>query len=119
MKTISLLLCLVLIAGPAAIILPACSSPASRVAQVTTLKVLGASVDETMKVSAGLFHDGRITLTQWARIAAFHDQKFQPAYRLAVAAVQADLSSVASPDLIALAAQLLGLVKTYIPAPIK
>ena len=118
MKT-ALTLGILLILTPAALTLPACQAPASRVAQVTTLKVLGASVDETMKVAAGLFHDGRITLTQWARIAAFHDQKFQPAYRLAVAAVKADLSSMASPDLVGLAAQLLDLVKTYIPAPTK
>lgn len=105
------------VAAPALpVIETGCSlAPSQRSAEVTTLKVLGASVDASMKVAAQLLHDGKITWPQWQKLADFHDNKFQPAYNLAVAAVQADLSSVASPDLLNLAAQLASIVASYQP----
>lgn len=66
-----------------------------------------------MKVAAGLLRDGKITRAQWDKLAAFHDAVFQPAYNLAVAGVQADLSSVASPDILALFGQLAAIVASY------
>lgn len=79
------------------------TAPASRTTTVVTLEVIGASVDATMKVAAGLYTSGKITTAQWNTITDIHDNKFLPAYNLAVQAVQSDLSSVASPDIQALA----------------
>lgn len=91
------------------------TAPSARTAEVTTLKILGASVDASMKVAAQLLKDGKITWAQWDDIATFHDQKFQPAYNLAVAAVRSDLSSAASPDLMALFGSLQGIIAAYQP----
>lgn len=86
------------------------SAPTERVAQVHTLQALGATADAAMKTAASLRKNGQITEEQWKRIATFFDTRYQPAYRLAVAAVSADLSSAASPDLVNLATQLAALV---------
>lgn len=102
------LLCFLPISGP----IGCATAPSSRVAEVKTLQVVGASVDTAMKLAAQLYHDGKMGAAQWDQVAAIHG-KFRPAYNLAVAAVQADLSSPASPDLAALAAQLVALVATF------
>lgn len=82
---------------------PGCkTAPTERVAAVQTLKGIGAARDAAMATAAGLLRDGRITKAQWDHIALLHDAKFLPAYRLAIAAAKADLSSVASTDLQAL-----------------
>lgn len=100
---------------PAALATTGChTAPTARVQQVTTLKVIGATVDTAMTTAAHLLKDDRITWAQWQRIAAFHDEQFQPAFNLAVAAVQADLDSVASPDVVALAGQLSALIAPYL-----
>lgn len=91
------------------------TAPTQRGQTVMTLKIVGASVDASMKIAVQLLHDGHITAAQWNQIAAIHDQKFLPAYNLAVAAVQANLDSVASPDLTALAAQLASIIASYQP----
>jgi hypothetical protein len=46
-------------------------------------------------------------------LAAMHDNRYLPAYRLAVTAVRADLSSAASPDVLAIATELLNAVAAY------
>jgi hypothetical protein len=108
-----LLLMLALTASP--VIYTSCqTAPTQRGVEVTTLKALGATVDTTMQIVAQAYKDGRITASQAYAIAEFHDNKFQPAYRLAVAAVQSDLSSIASPDLIGLATQLSQLASQYV-----
>lgn len=86
--------------------------PSERTTQVTTLKVLGASRDAAMTTAAQLLKDGKITWKQWDEIAKVHEQ-FQAAYRLALVAVQSDLSSVASPDLMAIWGKLASLVATF------
>lgn len=93
-----------------------CAAPSTRVQEVKTLKVVGLSVDATMKLAAQLYHDGKIGANLWQKIADIHDRQFQPAFNLAVQAVQSDLSSVASPDLAALAAQLAALLAPYLEA---
>lgn len=114
MRALFLALCLAMVvpfAGPVG-----CqTAPSARSTEVTTLRVLGASVDTSMKIAAQLLKDGKITWTQWDRIAEFHDKQFQPAFNLAVAAVQADLSTVASPDLLALFGQLSAIIASYQP----
>lgn len=90
------------------------TAPSARVQEVKTLKAVGLAVDGTMQLAAQLYHDGKIDAALWQKIAVAHDTQFQPAYRFAVAAVQANLDSVASPDLVALAAQLAALVAPYV-----
>lgn len=90
------------------------TAPSARVEQVKTLKIVGASVDATMKVAAQLYHDGKISAEVWGKIAAIHDTQFQPAFNFAVQAVQADVSSVASPDLVTLSLQLAALIAPYL-----
>jgi hypothetical protein len=89
------------------------TAPNARVQTVTTLKVVGASVDATMRLGAQLLRDGKITRAQWDQLAVIHDAKFQPAFNLAVSAVQANLDSVASPDLLALSSQLAALISSF------
>lgn len=90
--------------------LTGCSTPPSaRVVQVTTLKALGAARDTAMQVAGQLWRDGKINDAQRDKIIVYHDGVFQPAYRLAVASVQSDLT-LASPDLINLFAQLQALI---------
>lgn len=107
MNKLLLLLCLAVVTPMAT---TSCSTaPTERVQAVMTLKALGAARDTAMQVAGQLWRDGRIDDAQRDKIIAFHDAKFQPAYNLAVAGVQADLT-VASPDLVNLFAQLQALI---------
>lgn len=92
------------------------TAPDQRTAAVTTLKIVGQTADTAMMVAAQLYHDGKISQAQWNHVAVIHDQQFLPAYKLAIAAVQSDLSSVASPDLQNLANALAGLVASFQPS---
>jgi hypothetical protein len=87
----------------------------SQVQAGQTLQAVGLAVDAAMKTAAGMYHNNQITAAQWAQIADIHDNKFQPAFNLAVQAVQANLSSIASPDVVALASQLSALVASFQP----
>jgi len=73
-------------------------------------------MDTGMKVAAQAYHNGQITADQWNKIAAFHDNDFLPVYNTAVQAVQADLSSIATPDVIRLAQQLGVLINQFVPS---
>jgi len=113
-KRIVSLLCLAvaLVFIPAG--LTSCKSPPSeRVAQVQTLKAVGHTADAAVATSAQLYAGKQITAEQARAVNAFYDQRFQPAYRIAVNAVNANLDSIASPELVALAAELSALVLTY------
>lgn len=90
-----------------------CSAPSTRVIQVQSLKAVGETAEAAVALSAQLYRDGKITPAQANAVISLYDQKFQPAYRVAVAAVQANLDSIASPDLLSLAAQLSALVTSY------
>lgn len=89
------------------------TAPSERVQVVTTLKALGAARDTAMQVAGQLWLSGKIDDAQRDKIIDFHDNKFQPAYRIAVAGVQADLT-LASPDLVNLFAQLQALIPSYL-----
>jgi hypothetical protein len=108
MKKLLLLFCLA-VALP---VLPTgCSTaPSARVIQVQTLKAVGQSAKTALDASTQLLKQGTITVAQWQKVADAYDHKFQPAFNLAVAAAQSDLSSVASPDLVALGTQIVSLV---------
>jgi hypothetical protein len=88
--------------------------PSARVVQDETLLAVGSAAKSSMDAATGLLKDGTITVTQWQTVADIYDTKFQPAYSLAVAAAKADLSTLASPDLTALAQQLFDTVGVLI-----
>jgi ABC-type oligopeptide transport system substrate-binding subunit len=75
-----------------------------------TLAAVGAAAQAAMDSTAALLKAGTITVPQFQRVAEFYDGKFQPAFRFAVVAAQADTSSLASPDLTALLVQFTTLV---------
>lgn len=109
MNRLLLALCLAL-ASPLAPI--ACkTAPSERVTEYQTLKTIALSVDAAMKVSVKLLQEGKIDGAQWGKIAVAH-ARFQQAFKLALSAVQSDLSP-ASPDLIRLAGELLSIVASY------
>jgi len=106
MKT--LLLILALATTP---VFTACSTaPTERVMVVQTLKGIGQARDAAMQIAGQLWRDGKIDDAKRNEIIAFHDDKFQPAYRMAIAGVQADLT-LASPDLVNLLSQLQALIQ--------
>lgn len=96
-------------------LLPSCqTAPTARVQEVKTLKAVGIAVDGTMRLAAQLYHDGKINAVTWQQIADVHDKQFQPAFNLAVRAVQMNLDSVASSDLITLASSLSAILTPYL-----
>lgn len=111
MKRLVFLLAALVTFSTAPVVLTSCSTaPSARVVQVQTLKSVGQTADTAVALSAQLYRDGKITPAQARQVLDFYDNKFQPAFRLAVTAVQANLDSIASPDVAALASQLSALV---------
>jgi hypothetical protein len=96
------------------LLLTSCSAPSTHVVAVQSLKAVGQSAEAAMNLSIQLYKDGRITAAQAREINAFYDVRFQPAYRVAVAAVQTDLSQPAPAQVIDLATQLINLVNSYV-----
>lgn len=102
------------LAFSAPVLVTSCSTPPSaRVAQVQTLKAVGNSADAAVALSAQLYRDNRITAAQAREVLDFYNTKFQPSFRLAVSIVNANLDSLASPDLVSLASQLASLVLQF------
>ncbi len=98
-------------AVPATVLTTGCPTTATtKSTEVTTLKIVGGTAKAALDSSAVLLKEGRITVAQWQRIADAYDHTFQPTFNLAVAAVNSDLSTVASPDIIALAAKFAAVV---------
>jgi hypothetical protein len=114
MKKLVLAVCLFIAAFALSTAPVGCSSPpSSRVAQVQTLKAVGQSAEGAVQLSARLYQGGSITADQARQVMDFYNTKFQPAFRIAVAAVNANLDSLASPDVSALASQLSALVLSF------
>lgn len=86
------------------------NTASSQSTKYKTLAAVGAAAQAAMDGAATTLKAGTITVPQFQRIASFYDTKFQPAFRFAVTAAQADLSSVASPDLTSLLLQFTTLV---------
>lgn len=108
------LLILVLLAVALPVAQTGCSTPPSaRVVQVQSLKAVGQTAEAAVVLAAQLYQAKTITAQQANAVNVFYDTRFQPAFRLAVAAVNANLDSVASPDLVGLAQQLSSLVASY------
>lgn len=116
MKKLLLIICLAVavpLAGPIG-----CSTPPSgRVVQVQTLLAVGHTAEAAVSSSAQLYASGLITAKQARDIADLYNDKFQPAYRVAVNAVNSNLESIASPELAGLAAQLAAIVAQYAAKP--
>ena len=113
MKRILLLIAMTLAVIAVPVLETSCAAPSERVVQVQTLKAVGHTADGAVALSAQLYRDGRITAAQARQVMDFYDQKFQPAFRLAVNAVQANLDSLASPEVANLASQLSALVLQF------
>ncbi len=93
-----------------------CSTPPSaRVAQVQTLKAVGHSAEAVVSSAAQLYAAGTITPEQAKLIMSFYDTKFQPAYRVAVTAVNSNLDLTAPDDLVLLSSQLAALLLQFAP----
>ncbi len=91
-----------------------CTTSATTQNQVVqTLKAVGQSAEAAVALSTQLYQAKTITLEQKRQVNDFFDAKFMPVYRVAVTAAKSDLSSIASPDLISLAAQLSALVISF------
>ena len=91
-----------------------CSTPPSdRVVQVQTLKAVGHTAEAAVATSAQLYAAGKITPAQARQVMDIYDKQFQPAFRIAVNAVNANLDSIASPELVTIAAQLSALIVTF------
>ncbi len=84
--------------------------PAERVVVTQTLLSVGQAAEAAVTLSAQLYDERKITAAQAREVLDFYTQKFQPAFRVAKTAVNSDLSSLASPDILALGNQLFSLV---------
>jgi hypothetical protein len=93
------------------------SPPSARVVQVQSLKAVGHAAEAAVSLAANLYAAKQITAPQAKQVMEFYDQRFQPAFRLAVAGVNANLDSIASADLVALATQLSALVASFSKPP--
>lgn len=89
------------------------TAPSARVAEGQSLKAVGQAAEAAVALSARLYAGGVITADQARAVIVTFDLRFQPAYRLAVAAVRADLNQPASPEVAALAGQLIALVASF------
>jgi hypothetical protein len=91
-----------------------CSTPPSeRVQAVNTLKAVGHTAEAAVAATAQFYAAGKISAEDARKVNDLYNLKFQPAFRVAVNAVNSNLESVATPELIALAAQLSSLVLTF------
>lgn len=114
MKKILSLVCFAMLVIASPVSFTACSSlPSARVVQVQTLKAVGHTAEAAVSSSAQLYAAGTITAAQAREVMDFYNSKFQPAFRIAVNAVNTNLDSIASPDLAGLAAQLSALVLSF------
>lgn len=90
-----------------------CTAPDTRVAQVQTLKAVGHTAEAAVATSAQLYGSHLITDKQARDVIDLYNLRFQPAYRIAVNAVNANLDSLASPELTTISLQLAALVASY------
>lgn len=89
------------------------TAPSARVAQVQTLKAVGQSAEAVVQSAAHLYAAGTISADQARAVMTFYDTRFQPAYRVAVTAVNSNLSLNSPDELIALSAQLSALLLQF------
>lgn len=113
-RALIVILLLSFLVGPVLILTTSCAHPPSeRVVAVQTLKATGHSAEAAMTLVANLYAANRITAAQAKQAIELYDTKFQPAFRVAVAAVNANLDAIAPSELAALAAQISALVASF------
>lgn len=114
-------LCLGLaLALPAAapLALSGCATPVNqRVVAGQTLKATGQAAEAAVALSAQLYAEGRLSPAVARAVLDFYNDRWQPAYRLALTAAQADPATPAPTQLLALLAQLQGMVSLPAPKP--
>lgn len=106
------LLLLILSMGTIPVLTSCTTAPSARVAEGRTLEYAGLTAKAALDTSAQLLAHGKISVVQYEAVAAI-DDKFHLLYDPAVRAVQADLSSLASPDILAIVAQLTAAVAQF------
>lgn len=95
------------------------TTPSTQSTEARTLAALGATAKAGMDACTQLLKGGHITVAEYLKVAAYFDNRWQPAFTIAVnAAHGANLGEIlASPDLLALAAQFSALVNSYASRP--
>ena len=97
-------------AVPLVVTTTGCKTQSSEVKVTQTIEVVGLTAKAGIDTAARLYRSGQITKTQWDVVAAFYNNKFQPAYNLALAVASTGQAGTASPELIELGAQFAKLV---------
>jgi hypothetical protein len=80
------------------------SSPSAEVVTVRTLTATGTAAKAVVDGAARAYLAGALSEERWLKVASFYDDRFQPAFRLAVALAGTEKSTPA--DLLALLADL-------------
>lgn len=86
------------------------TAPSNRVEVVATLLSVGQTAEMAVFTSGQLYRDGKITLEQAKKVIDLYDNKFMPAFRIAVNAANSDLNAVASKEVMELSNQLFAYV---------
>lgn len=114
MKKVTHILAIAFFAVASPVVITGCKTlPTERRIVHESLKATGELADAAVALSAQLFRDGKITAAQARAVLEFYDKRFQPSFRFAVVAAQGNLSSIASPDLAALASELSSLIASF------
>lgn len=108
----SLLLAVLACAGVLAPMLcTGCATPVNqRTVAGQTLKTAGQAAEAAVAISARLYADKRMSPTVARAVLDFYNDRWQPAYRLALAAAQSDPAQPAPVQLLALLGELQGIV---------
>lgn len=114
MKKIATIIALAFFAIATPLLQTGCQTPpSSRNIQFQTLKAVGYAANDAVALSARLYNDKVITAEQAREVIDFFNNRFQPAYRLAVMTARSHLDSLASPEILSLAGELSALVVKY------
>lgn len=97
--------------------LTGCTTPVNqRVVAGQTIKAAGQAAEAALTLSAQLYAAGRISPAVARGHLDFFDQRWQPAYRVALAAVASDTGAPAPAQLLALLAQFQAMIPPPAPA---
>jgi hypothetical protein len=106
-------LLLILLLATTPVLHTGCGSPTTRTATVATLKAVGHTAEAAVSLSATLYADGKITEKQAWVVFEAYNQRFQPAFRLAVTAAKFDTTVIAPAELLTMATELTTLVASF------
>lgn len=116
MKLISALLLAVALAVQPVVNVGCQTPPEQRAVVFQTLKAVKITAEGAVSLSAELYRDGKITAAQARQITDFYNEHFYrhgSPFHVAVLAARSNLDSFASPDIAALAGQLIALVASF------